>query len=41
MADYERMYKALFDDVTKVIELLQEAQCKCEELYIDTTSKAE
>lgn len=34
--DYEKMYKTLFNKVTDVIELLQEAQKQTELMYIES-----
>lgn len=34
MSDYKEMYKIMFQAVTKAIYTLQEAQVKCEELYV-------
>lgn len=34
MSDYKEMYKIMFQAVTKAIYALQEAQIKCEELYV-------
>jgi hypothetical protein len=36
MADYQKMYHSLFNDVTDTIQKLQEAQRKTEEIYIQT-----
>lgn len=36
MPDYEKMYKTLLDGVEKAIEMLKNAELKCEEIYIDT-----
>ena len=33
---YKKMYYELFNEVTDVIEKLQKAQQKCEELYISS-----
>jgi len=41
MADYEKMYKALFNEVTEAIEILKDIQRKCEEFYVDTASETE
>ena len=35
MADYKEMYRELFIATTKAIEILVEAQQKCEEMYIE------
>ena len=37
MADYKKMYYSLFNAVTKAIELLQNAQARTEELYIESS----
>lgn len=37
MADYKKMYVRLFRAVTQSIELLQEAQQDCEELYLSAS----
>ncbi len=34
MSIYKKMYFELFNEVTDVIEKLQKAQQKCEEIYI-------
>ena len=34
MADYAKMYKALFNSQTEAIEILQKAQQEAEEIYI-------
>lgn len=36
MADYKKMYVTMVDAAEKAMELLIEAQCQCEELYIET-----
>lgn len=36
MPDYERMYHSLFRDVTGVIDRLQEAQRKTEQIYLES-----
>lgn len=36
MMDYKKMYLALFNEVTDVIEQLQKAQQRTEEFYINT-----
>jgi len=36
MPDYEQMYKALFNNVTDVIEALKKAQQDAEDLYIES-----
>ena len=35
MTDYKEMYRELFIATTKAIEILVEAQQKCEEMYIE------
>ena len=35
MPDYKEMYRIMFTAMTKAIFILQEAQLKCEELYIE------
>ncbi len=35
MANYEKMYSTLFNEVTDIIEKLKDAQKKCEELYVE------
>ncbi len=37
MSDYKAMYKIMFQAMTKAIYTLQEAQLKCEELYIESS----
>jgi hypothetical protein len=39
MADYREMYRHLFRETTKAIELLQEAQRYCEERYLEGEEK--
>ncbi len=39
MADYKEMYREMFIAATKAIEVLIEAQQKCQELYIDAEDK--
>ena len=34
MADYKQMYRVLFGSITEAIEILQEAQRQCEEMYM-------
>ncbi len=34
MADYEKMYYGLFNEITDVIETLVKAQQKTEEMYV-------
>ena len=41
MPDYKEMYRIMFTAMTKAIFILQEAQLKCEELYIEAEPKAE
>ncbi len=41
MPDYETMYKKLFNSVTDAIEMLQEAQKKAEEKYIESSEPEE
>lgn len=36
MADYQEMYRKLFQATTKAIELLQQAQQETEEIYISS-----
>jgi len=36
MPDYQKMYYALFNDVTNVVSKLQQAQQKTEEMYVDS-----
>lgn len=36
MADYQKMYRKLFQATTKAIELLQQAQQETEEIYISS-----
>ncbi len=40
MPDYKEMYFALFREVSKVIEQLQEIQQKTEEMYIQSADNA-
>lgn len=40
MTNYKEMYREMFIAVTKAINILVEAQQKCEELYIDAEAKA-
>lgn len=35
MPDYRKMYSLLFNEITNVIEQLQQIQIKTEELYMD------
>ena len=39
MADYKEMYREMFIAATKAIEVLVEAQQKCEDLYINAEAK--
>ncbi len=39
MENYKAMYRELFIAVTKAIRILQEAQQKCEEMYISAEEK--
>lgn len=39
MADYKLMYEHLFNAVTDVIEILQKAQQKTEDIYIENEYK--
>lgn len=39
MSDYKELYKMLFQAVTKSIYILQEAQQKCEEMYMKTAAE--
>ena len=41
MPDYKKMYQDLFNSVTDAIELLQEAQKKAEEKYIESSEERE
>ena len=41
MENYKEMYRELFIATTKAINILVEAQQKCEELYIEAGEKAE
>lgn len=36
MADYRKMYYHLFNETTKAIEILQNAQQKAEEIFTDS-----
>lgn len=36
MADYQKMYRKLFQATTRAIELLQQAQQETEEIYISS-----
>ena len=35
MDNYKKMYLHLFNRVTKALEILKEAQCQCEEIFIN------
>jgi hypothetical protein len=39
MSDYKKMYLILFRTITKVIQILQEAQKEVEELYLSAEDK--
>ncbi len=39
MENYKEMYRELFIAVTKAVRILEEAQQKCEEMYIETEDK--
>ncbi len=39
MTDYKEMYRELFIATTKAIEILIEAQQKCEEMYIEAEDR--
>lgn len=39
MNDYKEMYREMFIAATKTIELLVEAQKKCEDIYINAEDK--
>lgn len=39
MDNYKEMYLHLFNEVTKAIEILKDAQCQCEEIFISTKEK--
>ena len=39
MNDYKEMYREMFVAATKAIEILVEAQQKCEEIYINAEDK--
>lgn len=41
MPDYKEMYRILFNAMTEAIFILQEAQLKCEELYIEAEPEAD
>lgn len=40
MADYQKMYTFLFNEVSKAIKNLQNAQCKTEEIYMNSKNIA-
>ena len=37
MTDYQKMYDTLFHEISRAIEVMQEAQKKTEEMYISST----
>lgn len=39
MVDYKELYSKLFRETTKAIEILENAQRECEELYINSDTK--
>lgn len=39
MADYKKMYEVLFNEISNVIEILKNVQCKTEEIYISSNEK--
>ena len=39
MADYKHMYLKLFNEVTDIIEKLQNIQQQCEEIFIQTDTE--
>ena len=41
MPDYKEMYRIMFTAMTEAIFILQDAQIKCEELYIEADEKAD
>ncbi len=41
MPDYKEMYRIMFTAMTEAIFILQEAQLKCEELYIEAEPEAD
>ena len=41
MADYKKMYLTAMDAMEKAIVLLEEAQRKCEDIYIETDETEE
>lgn len=34
MPNYQKMYALLFNEISRAISMLQEAQCKAEELFL-------
>lgn len=38
MADYQKMYHTLFSEMSKAIEMMQNAQRMTEEMYISTST---
>lgn len=41
MPDYKEMYRIMFTAMTEAIFILQEAQLKCEELYIEAQPESD
>ena len=41
MPDYKEMYRIMFTAMTEAIFILQEAQIKCEELYLEADPEAD
>ena len=41
MPDYEKMYYTLFNATEKAINMLIEAQNKCEDIYVETADEEE
>ena len=39
MADYKAMYLAAMDAMEQAVQLLAEAQQKCEDLYVETSGE--
>ena len=39
MADYKAMYLTAMDAMERAIEVLMEAQQKCEDLYVETSAE--
>lgn len=39
MPDYKQMYLILLDSVEKAIDLLKNAELKCEEIYVNTSTE--